>query len=306
MNTNGQPWTDDAGDLIQAHGGMILHHGNTYYWYGENKGVDNYRNAEGVNMVPFIGISCYTSPDLLTWHHAGIVLNEASDPTNTLTKESICERPKVLYDAERDRFVMWCHYDTPDYKYAGNLVAIADNPTGPFQVQKVLRPNGKESRDMTVYQDGEHTYLIHSSDMNKTLYFSEMTPDLTDFTGFNAKAFVDQEREAPTVFHDGDWYYTITSGCTGWKPNPALFSRSHFLFSNQKLIDNPCVGPRARTTYDGQPTYVLTVNGQYYLMLDHWQRFDLKHSGYSILPIEIHGRDLEIPWNDTPFGGPIQ
>ena len=204
MNTNGQPWTDDAGDLIQAHGGMILHHGNTYYWYGENKGVDNYRNAEGVNMVPFIGISCYTSPDLLTWHHAGIVLNEASDPTNTLTKESICERPKVLHDAERDRFVMWCHYDTPDYKYAGNLVAIADNPTGPFQVQKVLRPNGKESRDMTVYQDGEHTYLIHSSDMNKTLYFSEMTPDLTDFTGFNAKAFVDQEREAPTVFHDGD------------------------------------------------------------------------------------------------------
>ncbi|GAF38732.1 hypothetical protein FC83_GL002002 [Agrilactobacillus composti DSM 18527 = JCM 14202] len=305
MNKNGQPWLDDAGDLIQAHGGMILQHDGTYYWYGENKGVANYLNAAGVNMVPFVGISCYSSLDLKTWHNAGIVLSQATDPTNTLTQASICERPKVLYDAANQHFVMWCHYDTPDYKFAGNLVAVATGPTGPFQVQKVLRPNGKESRDMTLFQDGDQAYLIHSSDMNKTLYFSELTEDFTGFTGFNAKAFVDQEREAPTVFHEGDWYFTITSGCTGWRPNPALFSRGHFLFSNQKLINNPCTGPKASTTYDGQPTFVLQVDGHYYLMLDHWQRFDLKHSGYSILPIDIQGRDLTIPWVEQPFGGQL-
>ena len=33
----GQPWRDTDGNLIQAHGGSVLYHQGTYYWYGENK-----------------------------------------------------------------------------------------------------------------------------------------------------------------------------------------------------------------------------------------------------------------------------
>ena len=41
--------------------------------------------------------------------------------------------------------------------------------------------------------------------------------------------------------------------------------------------------------------------GQLYLMLDHWKPYDLRHSGYSILPVNINGLTMEIPWQETVF-----
>lgn len=300
VNQNGQGWQDVDGHNIQAHGGVIITYAGHYYWYGENKDTPNIKH-HGVNMVPFIGINCYVSDNLIDWKLAGNVLNPASDPQKRLSEFSIVERPKVLFNAKTKQFVMWCHYDTLDYRFAGCLIATASQPTGPFSVKDIIRPNGKDSRDMTLYQDGNQAYLVHSSDMNKTMYFSALTDDYCGVTGFMAKAFVDQEREAPVIFKQADWYFTITSGTTGWKPNPALYSRSHFLFSGQKLIDNPCNGPLAQTTYNGQPAAMLSYQDQPYLLLDHWHRKDLQSSGYSLLPIEINGRDIQIPWVATPL-----
>lgn len=33
----GEVWLDSAGQAINAHGGGMLFHEGTYYWYGENK-----------------------------------------------------------------------------------------------------------------------------------------------------------------------------------------------------------------------------------------------------------------------------
>jgi len=33
----GEVWLDTAGKTINAHGGGMLYHNGTYYWYGENK-----------------------------------------------------------------------------------------------------------------------------------------------------------------------------------------------------------------------------------------------------------------------------
>ena len=52
---NGTCWTDDRGELIQAHGGMILEHEGVYYWYGEHKGAPN---VPGTRRVDVIGVSC--------------------------------------------------------------------------------------------------------------------------------------------------------------------------------------------------------------------------------------------------------
>ena len=32
-------WLDDRGQQIQAHGGGILKMGDTYYWFGEDRGA---------------------------------------------------------------------------------------------------------------------------------------------------------------------------------------------------------------------------------------------------------------------------
>lgn len=47
----GKVWLDTDGKPIEAHGGGILKHGKTYFWYGENHAL-----GEGNKS----GISCYS------------------------------------------------------------------------------------------------------------------------------------------------------------------------------------------------------------------------------------------------------
>ena len=47
MNQNGTIWSDTQGNLIQAHGGMILKFKDRYYWYGENKNGPTFTESPG-------------------------------------------------------------------------------------------------------------------------------------------------------------------------------------------------------------------------------------------------------------------
>lgn len=308
-NRNGEQWLDTDGNPVQAHGGMILKHEDTFYWYGENKAGPNVVSSIGGRKVDFIGISCYTSTNLKDWHYEGLVLTASEEPQDKLYKDKIIERPKVIFSKTTQEFVLWFHYDHDDYLYAACGVATAKSPTGPFILQDTFKPNRKDCRDMTIFEDGEKAYLIHSSDFNKTMYISELTEDRKALTGLYTKILIDQEREAPAVFKRHGLYFMLTSGTTGWDPNAALYSRSPFLFSPHKLIDNPCEGPNYRQTFFGQTNYAFEVDGEVYLMLDHWKPENLQASGYSILPIEVFGekkRDLRVVWTEKPFGGKYQ
>ena len=83
---NGQIWQDVDGNDIQAHGGCIINHEGVYYWYGEHKGADNkiatFVSGQTVSRVDVIGISCYSSTDLVNWKYEGLVLesNKALRP----------------------------------------------------------------------------------------------------------------------------------------------------------------------------------------------------------------------------------
>ncbi|MEF9946012.1 MAG: glycoside hydrolase family 43 protein [Lachnospiraceae bacterium] len=302
MNKNGTLWHDTDNNPIQAHGGMILLHEGIYYWYGENKNGATSQALSGDIRVDFIGISCYSSIDCIHWENQGIVLSASLDSTHDLYKNKVCERPKVLYNASTKEFVMWMHIDTEDYTAARAGVAVSSSPVGPFTYLYSDLPNRFDCRDMTLFQAlDQKAYLIHSSDWNKTLRISELTEDYRHVTGICTSAFIGQEREAPAVFYHNNLYYMITSGCTGWDPNSALYGTSSCVLSGWKLIDNPCCGEHARQTFYGQSSYVFQKEGRFYLMLDHWKPNDLKSSGYSILEIHIDGTELSIPFTDTTF-----
>lgn len=299
MNKNGTIWHDTEGNTIQAHGGMILEQEGMYYWYGENKNGPTSIAPSGDIRVDFIGISCYSSADCMNWKYEGLALAASDQPGHDLYKDRVGERPKVLYNEKTGKFVMWFHLDSADYTDARAGIAVAECPTGPFQYVRGIRPNRSDCRDMTLFRDTDGTaYLIHSSDWNKTLRISRLTEDYLDVDGVYGKAFIEQEREAPAIFFHEGCYYMITSGCTYWDPNSALFGTSPAVLSGWKLIDNPCVGEHARQTFFGQSTYVFEKDGQFYLMLDHWKPEDLKNSGYSILPIEIEDGHLTIPFRE--------
>jgi hypothetical protein len=290
---NGQIWQDVDGNDIQAHGGCILEHEGSYYWYGENKGAPN---VPGTRRVEPIGISCYRSNDLLHWHYEGIVLTPCAE---------VMERPKVLYNAKTKKFIMWLHLDRKDYTLAAAGMATADCPTGPFTVQssgKPLWPVWLDYRDLTLYEENGHAWLIHTKDCNRTMTIARLDDTYEHLTAEHHNIFIDQDREAPALFRHNNCYYMLSSGCTGWEPNPMLYATASHIYGQWKLIDNPT---DSRTTYDGQSAHVFFAKGQPYLLLDHWQPYDLQHSGYSILPIRFNSpakaglpMQLYIPWHE--------
>ena len=106
----------------------------------------------------------------------------------------------------------------------------------------------------------------------------------------------EQTREGGTVCYHNGLYYCVSSGCTGWDPNATLYATTRHLTTPMVFVDNPCEGPKYRTTFDGQSTYIFEAEGTFYLMLDHWKKEDLQKSGYSILSIDFTGDRMTVTW----------
>ena len=154
---NGQIWKDVDGNNIQAHGGCIIEHEGVYYWYGEHKGQDN---CHGMDRVDVIGVSCYSSADLLNWKYEGLALAADKDnPKSRLHTSQVLERPKVVYNEKTKMFVMWFHSDSADYVYAGVGVAVSDTPCGPYTFIRSMQPNRQDSRDMTLFKDVDGRFI---------------------------------------------------------------------------------------------------------------------------------------------------
>lgn len=303
----GQVWNDTDGNPINAHGGGLLYHEGTYYWYGEYKKGKTVLLAETgweCYRTDVTGVSCYSSKDLMNWKFEGIVLPAVKDdPQHDLHPSKVLERPKVIYNKKTGKFVMWAHVESADYSKACAGVAVSDSPTGPFEYLGSFRPNGAMSRDQTVFVDDDgRAYHIFSSEENATLHISLLTDDYLKPSGRFTRNFINKSREAPAVFkHDGK-YYMISSGCTGWDPNQAEIAVADSMMGEWKVIGNPCTGKDADKTFYGQSTYVQPVIGKknvYIAMFDRWNKTDLERSLYIWLPVVIENGRITIPWRDS-------
>ena len=112
----GKEWKDTDGNPINAHGGGVLYHNGTYYWYGEYKGKHTYRSP-GVDWDCYRteagGVSCYSSKDLYNWKFEGVVLEpDTLNPHSDIHPTMVIERPKVIYNDKTGKFVMWMHIDS--------------------------------------------------------------------------------------------------------------------------------------------------------------------------------------------------
>lgn len=103
------------------------------------------------------------------------------------------------------------------------------------------------------------------------------------------------------MFKRGGLYYVVTSGCTGWYPNRAVYATAPKVTGPWTVRGNPLAGPDAEWTYFGQSTFVLPVQGRkdaYILMLDRWKSTNLRDSRYLWLPVRFDGTQLSAEWWD--------
>ncbi len=301
---HGQPWLDTDGQPIQAHGGGVLERDGVYYWYGENKAGPTTSSQAVQYRVDFIGISCYQSTDLLRWEHLGLVLKANETPGHALHPRNVGERPKVVHCPLTGKYVMWLHLDDDLYQLASVAVAVADQPQGPFELIKTFRPQGRDSRDQTVYIDPQgNGWHLCSTDINETLMLSRMTPDFTGLTDEHTLLFPKRSMEAHAIAHHQGRLWYIASGCTGWHPNEARAAVAEHIQGPWEELGNPCVGPEAELTFRAQSTFLLPLrDGRLIAMFDRWNPQDLGASQYVWLPVDIEHGTMKVRYRDAWSG----
>lgn len=268
---NGQELTDTQGNIINAHGGGFLKVGDYYYWIGENR-----RNG--------VFVSCYRSKDLVSWEFRGDLLTRQSHPE--LSKANI-ERPKVIYNEQTKQFVMWMHYEYGrDYSYARAAVAYSSDIEKPFTFVKSFRPFGNMSRDCTLYKDTDGSaYFFSAARENYDLALYRLTDDYLDAKEQITTLWPGGHREAPALVKRGEYYFLMTSGCTGWAPNQGKYAYSKSVTGPWSELIN--IGDS--TTYNSQSTFILPVESNHkttYLYVgDRWDGGNYFNSKYVFLPL---------------------
>lgn len=283
--TNSGDFLDIKGKKINAHGGGFLKVGNYYYWIGENR-----KNG--------VFVSCYRSTDLLNWEFRGDLLTKGSHPD--LDKANI-ERPKVIYNPKTKKFVMWMHYEyNSDYSYARAAVAVSNDIEKPFTFLKSFRPFDNMSRDCTLFKDDDGTaYFFSSARENYDMIMYKLTDNYLDVKEQVATLWPGGHREAPAVVKRGNYYFMLTSGCTGWAPNQAKYAYA-------KSINGPwsdLINIGDSTTFNSQSTFILPIEGRnktnYLYVGDRWDGKKYFNSKYIFLPlIFTDDTTMKLKWTD--------
>jgi beta-xylosidase len=239
--------------------------------------------------VPAGGIACYSSIDLKNWHFKGVVLKPTIGINNSsLDTSKVIERPRVIFNNETKKFVMWIHLDKNDYTEAEAGVAVSDTPDGLFHLVYHFKPNNEDSRDMTIFKDSNgKAYLYNSSENNNSIHVNELTEDYLQVKPHFETILKNQRREAPAVFKVGKDYYLVTSLCTGWAPNEALIAIAKNPMGPWEQMYNPCIGTNANITFGSQISHVTFdhMANQFIAISDVWDKTNLKNSNYILIPI---------------------
>lgn len=305
---SGEVWLDTEGKPIQAHGGSILYFNDTFYFVGENK-----EHAKPGSSVWHHGVRCYSSKDLYAWKDEGVILAAVEgDPLHPLHPSRIMDRPHILYNARTKKFVMWVKFagtaEKPhDWQIQYMGIATADAITGPFTLGKTLHPLGMNSGDFDLYQDARDgkAYFIFDR-VHTELIVADLSDDYLDVTGYYSSHFPHPgpplTREAPAFFKSGPRYFLVTSGTTGYDPNPAEYAVAPLPHGPWTLLGDPCVGDTKLTTFDAQVSSVFRHPHKQNLFIavaDRWNKQNLSDSRYVWLPLAQEGDKLELHWRDS-------
>lgn len=300
-----------------------------YNWTDRGLALRTLKSADQIDTDPYFRAlyGDYSADQrAAVWRDLGTYQDDSGDTP------AVLERPKVIHNRRTGTWVMWVHADGPtptsdaQYAKARAGVAVSDSPFGPFRWIDSYRldvaPPGEPNyqpdnpgmaRDMNLFVDDDGTaYIIYSSEENYSLFVSKLDADYTylsaspdaavkgvDFT----RPYIGAHREAPAMFKFAGTYYLITSGATGWDPNPASYATATDILGTWTDHGNPAIGDKADTTFDSQSTSVIPVdpqNGRFIFMADRWTPADLANSPYIWLPITLgEGTSMSLTWYDS-------
>lgn len=288
----GQVWLDTNGKRIQAHGGSIIVVDGVYYWYGENKEF-----TDGTNKIWTWGVRAYSSTDLYNWKDEGLIIPpDENDPTSPLHPTAQLDRPHIIYNKRTKKYVCWIKVMKPDGTQA-STVLTADKFLGPYTiVTRDLYPLNMSAGDfdLVVAPDGKAYYYFER--VHSETICADLTDDYTNVTGYYSthfpRPYPPYVREATAHFLRDFKHYLVTSGTTGYLPNPSEIAVGDTWHGPYTVLGNPHPDDESKTSYHSQITSVFKVPGKkdlYIALADRWapQDMDLEYDVYEQVYVSI-------------------
>ena len=333
----GQVWLDTEGKPIHAHGGSIIQVGDTFYWYGENKE----KSTPGSGIWHW-GVKAYASKDLYNWEDKGLIIPpDSENPESSLHPSKFVDRPHIIYNRFTKKYVCWLKIMQPDASQK-STVLVADDFLGPYTiVRDGIKPLSMSAGDfdLVVAPDGKAYYYFER--VHSEMICADLTEDYTDVTGYYSTHFPlphpPYVREAPAYFYRKGLHYLVTSGTTGYFPNPSEVACARTFHGPFEVLGDPHVGDASRTSFGSQICSVFKHPGKkdLYIALadrwvtehtpgnpktyeeaaerfdaifnpdkgldptvDHFQPVDTSKSGYVWLPFRFDGKMAYLDWQD--------
>ncbi|MGE5418594.1 MAG: glycoside hydrolase family 43 protein [Chloroflexota bacterium] len=249
----GQVWPDSDGRHINAHGGAVLLHDGTYYWFGESRLPRQEKDRTRY------GVGCYSSKDLLNWKNEGLALRVINDTASLLQPGCVIERPKVIYNKKTGKFIMWFHHELKGKGYAAAMtgVAVSDNITGPYKYIRSLRPNAgvwpanlpeenrKPAADESSLKRGSELWAKAIKDgyyVRRDFEGGQMARDMTVFVEKNGRAWHVHSSEENMTLHFSELtddyldftgkYYRALPGESNEAPAIFFAKGKYYMFSS--------------------------------------------------------------------------
>jgi len=270
----GKVWLDTNGNRIHAHGGSVMYIDGTYYWYGENK-----EKTDGKNGIWHWGVRCYASKDLYNWEDKGLIIPpEPENPDSSLHPSACMDRPHILYNEKTKKYVCWLKIMQRDGSQT-ETVLTADNILGPYtKVREGLRPLGMSAGDFDLVKASDGKAYYYFERVHSETICADLTEDYTDVTGYYSTHFPHHEgppyvREATAHFLRKNKHYLVTSGTTGYLPNPSEIAIGDTWHGPYTVLGDPHPADESRTSYHSQISSVFKVPGKkdlYIAVADRW------------------------------------
>lgn len=287
----GQIWLDTEGKRIQAHGGSVFYENGTYYWYGENK-----EKTDGKNGIWHWGVRAYRSTDLYNWEDMGLIIPpDLEDESSTLHPKAQMDRPHIIYNAKTKKYVCWL-------KIMGEVqtstVLTADRFLGPYtKVQEGLRPLDMSAGDFDLAVDPDGSAYYYFEKVHTETICADLTEDFTNVTGHYSSHFPHPHppfvREATAHFERQGKHYLLTSGTTGYLPNPSQVAVAEDYHGPFTVLGDPHPTDPRHCSFHSQIASVFKVPGKkdlYIACADRWvPDFDL-----DAIPYAFYGKLYEL------------
>lgn len=278
----GQALFDTEGKRIHAQFPHIAVHNGKFYLYGSNREF-----TDGKSKIWHWGIKMYESTDLYNWKDLGLIIPpDENDKDSLLNPHSIMDAPCLIFNEKTKKWVFWLIDMVKMMAYT----YVSDQITGPYTgTGGGFFPCGFTIGDFDLAQGENGKAYIYFNNPHTQIVCAELTEDFTNVTGvyhtiLHHPESVPYAREAPAYFERNGKHYLITSGTTGFFPNPSEIAVSDAHMTDYVTLGDPHVGDDTRSSFHSQVRSVFKhpTKDLYIALADRWLP-DYMHVPYKLI-----------------------